>query len=194
MTTTTPPPGPPNASGPPTTTATPGRHPAPAPVAPPPEPPGGRRSLSAWCVDRRWRTLLAGIAVIAGGVMLLASGEIDTGSENAGLVGDSAVAEKISEAADFGEVPTENVVVTRPGGRFDEATARELSGSLTAAYAGVSGVARVGEPELSQDGGTMLLTVQLAAAADDDAAIETAVRPMIDVTQRFAAEHPDLQV
>jgi RND superfamily putative drug exporter len=194
MTTTTPPPGPPNASGPPTTTATPGRHPAPAPVAPPPEPPGGRRSLSAWCADRRWRTLLAGVAVIAGGVMLLASGGIDTGSENAGLVGDSAVAEKISEAADFGEVPTENVVVTRPGGRFDEATARELSGSLTTAYAGVSGVARVGEPELSQDGGTMLLPVQLDAANDDDAAIKTAVRPMIDVTQRFAAEHPDLQV
>ena len=68
-----------------------------------------------------------------------------------------------AEAADFGEVPTENVVVTRPGGRFDEATARELSGSLTAAYAGVSGVAEVGEPDSRADGGTMLLPVQLAA-------------------------------
>jgi RND superfamily putative drug exporter len=204
MTTTTPspPPGPPPASGtsrgtsPGTTHAPSGRHAPGAPVSPSPaQPPGppGRRSLSAWCVDRRWRTLLAGAAVIAAGVMLMASGGIRTG-EDSGPVGDSAVAERIADNADFGDVPTENVVVTKPGGRFDEADTRELSAALTKTFTGVRGVAEVGEPTLSPDGGTIVVPVALAAAADDDAAIDTAVRPMIDVTQRFAAEHPGLLV
>jgi len=195
MTTTTPPPGPPPASG--TTHAPHDRHAPAGPVTPPPPPPwapGGRRSLSAWCADRRWRTLLAALAVIAGGILLMSSGGIRTGDDATGLVGDSAEAEKIVDRADFGDVPTENVVVTKPGGKFDAAAVRDLSAALTKTYTGVSGVAKVGEPQLSADGGTVLVTVALAAATDDDAAIDTAVRPMIDVTKRFATAHPDLKV
>jgi RND superfamily putative drug exporter len=126
--------------------------------------------------------------------MLLASGGIRTGDDASDLVGDSKAAEEILEGADFGEVPIENVVVTRPGGRFDEATARELGASLREAYTGVTGVAEVHEPTLSPDGGTLLVPVQLAADVEDDAAVVAAVEPMLDVTHRVAADHPDLKV
>ena len=123
MTTTTPspPPGPLGAPG----TSDPqarGTHAAPLPpgspgpgTSAPAPPPPGRRSISAWCVDRRWRTLLAAGAVIAGGILLVASGGIRTGADASGLVGDSAVAEELVEGADFGEVPTESPSETLVG-------------------------------------------------------------------------------
>ena len=76
-----------------------------------------RRSLAQWCIEHRWRTLFAGLLVLAGAVVLLGGGLTTTAPADQ-LVGDSRDAVKISEGADFGDHPTETVVVTRPTGAF----------------------------------------------------------------------------
>src|SRR4051794_21488713 len=111
-------------------------------------PPRGRRSLAAWCADRRWRTLLAALTVVAGAILLLGTG-LHTTSASDQDVGDSRQATKTVEGADFGDRPTENVVVSARSGKLSKATVRAVGGELRAAYTGLTGVAEVGKPQLS---------------------------------------------
>jgi len=159
-----------------------------------------RPGLTAWSVRHSWATLLAGVLVLAGAVVLLGGG-LRTAAPAEQLVGDSAVAQKLIDAADFGQRPTENVVVTPVDGLLDQATARRLTAELTSAYTGLKGVAAVGKPVLSPDGRTLLLPVGLdavAASATDPPAgsvsPQDAVGPMLEATRRVAAAHPDLRV
>jgi putative drug exporter of the RND superfamily len=172
------------------------------PVVPAPSPRGRRRTprrgAAAWCADHPWRTLLAALLVLAGAVVLLGGGITTTKSAEQ-LVGDSAAAVKIADGADFGEKPMENVVVsTRSGGTLDAASVARLTGELTTAYTGVAGVAKVGKPVTSADGRTLLLPVALQtvpAKAGSTSGPEAAdVAPMLGVTAKLAATHPDLRI
>ena len=158
-----------------------------------PSSPPSRRSPAAWCARRRWTTLLAAVVVLAGAILLLGAG-MRTTADNDELVGDSRKAEKLISHADFGDRPTENVVVSAPSGRLPAATSTRIAAELRSAYTGLSGVARVGAPALSADGGTLLLPVALSAPKDDDSAIDTAVKPMLAATARVAAANPRLRI
>src|SRR4051812_3644643 len=158
------------------------------------EPPRrGRRSPSAWCALRRWRTLLAGLAVLVGAVLLLGPGMHTTTGDDQ-LVGDSRVAQKAVTAADFGDRPTENVVVSARTGRLAPATVKALSRELRATYRGLAGVAEVAPAVLAPNRETLMIPVALAADGDDDAAVRTAVGPMLQATERLAAAHPEVRL
>jgi RND superfamily putative drug exporter len=155
--------------------------------------------LTAACVAHPWRTLLAAVLAVVGAAVLLAGGLV-TAPSNDQLQGEAATAARITGAADFGDRPTENVVVTARSGRLDPAAVRRLGAELTTAYAGLDGVAGVGQPVLAPDGTTLLLPVGLDAKKTDAPAgtagrtPDEAVGPMIEVTKRLAATHPDLRI
>lgn len=155
--------------------------------------PPSRRTLAAWCADRRWRTLLAAIAVLVGAVFLLGPGIRTTGDVDQ-LVGDSKQAEKVMHAADFGNRPTENVVISARSGQLNQADVSRLGSQLHSFYSGISGVAEVGRPQVSPDGATMLLPVVLRAPPGDDAAAGQAVGPMLKATERLVQTHPELKI
>ena len=177
----------------------------PAPLTTFPEPPGpGSHSLvarcSAWCAAHRWRVLTATLLVLAGAVVLLGGG-LKTADSNAQLVGDSAVAVRIVDGADFGEHPVENVVVTARQGRLDPALATRIGTELAAAYRGLDGVAGVGEPVPAPDGRTLLVPVTLDAANEPSSDVtapgrtpEEAVAPMLAATAEVAARNPELRI
>jgi RND superfamily putative drug exporter len=160
----------------------------------------GPRGVARWCAEHRWRTLLAGLLVLAGAVVLLGGG-LKTGDANSQLIGDSREAARISAGADFGTRPTENVVVSPRSGALERGDALRIGRELTAAYAGVAGVRSVGKPVVAPDGHTLVLAVGLdavtasaqAAGAAGKAAGDV-VGPMLDTTRRFAAAHPQLRV
>ncbi|HET9653764.1 MAG TPA: MMPL family transporter [Kineosporiaceae bacterium] len=159
-----------------------------------------RRSPAAWCAEHRWRTLFASLLVLAGAVLLLGGG-ITTTKPDAQLVGDSAAAVKASKGADFGEKPTETVVVTARQGRLDPAVAGAVGRELAAAYTGLDGVASVGRPTPVPDGRTMVLAVALDAVQGADRTTPAgqtspadAVGPMMSATGRVAAAHPELKI
>lgn len=110
------------------------------------------------------------------------------------LVGDSRTAEKAVSGADFGERPTENVVVSSRTGRLTTSAVTTLSKELRTAYSGVDGVAEVNAPVTAPNGETFMLPVVLAADPDDDAAVGDAVGPMLKVTERLATAHPELKI
>jgi len=165
----------------------------------PDRPDGGRRGVAGWCGDHPWRTMAAAVLVLAGAIVLLMGG-MTTTSNSDQLVGDSAAAVRIQDATDFGDHPTENVVVSARSGRLDDARVATLSRELTAAYTGLDGVAVVGRPVASADRTTVLLGVGLNAVGKHHAAapgvktLDDAVRPVLAETSRFAAAHPDLTV
>src|SRR4051794_297795 len=163
-----------------------------------------RRGPAQWCAEHRWRTLFAGLLVLAGAVVLLGGG-LKTTAPADQLVGDSREAVKISRGADFGDRPTETVVVTRPSGVLDAAQVGALGGELRRAYSGLPGVATVGRPTPSPDGRTLILAVGLDAvsSSEDDAAAGAGaqgkqpgdvVAPMLAATSRLAATHPELRI
>jgi RND superfamily putative drug exporter len=159
-----------------------------------------RDGIAGWCARHRWRTLFAALLVLAGTVVLLAGGLTTTTPEEQ-LVGDSATAAKISAGADFGDRPTENVVLTARSGDLDAAAVASVGRELTAAYSGVEGVAEVGVPVLSADGRTLVLAVALDAAQNTDGSVpdganapSDAVGPMLSATDRFRVAHPEYLV
>ena len=152
-----------------------------------------RRTPAVWCADRRWRTLLAAVAVLVGAVLLLGPG-MRTGDNEDQLVGDSRTAEKTVAAADFGDKPTENVVASARTGTLTRADVRAMSDELRAAYTPITTIADIGEPALSADRTTMMLPVALKADPDVDGEVGDAVKPMLTVTERLAAAHPELKI
>jgi putative drug exporter of the RND superfamily len=145
-------------------------------------------------------TLLLSLIALAGTVGLLGAGMRQTDNIDQ-LVGDSAAAEKIRQAADFGENPTEHVVLTTRSGKLTDETVRALTGELRATYTGVEGVLRVGEPFVGPArGNTLVVPVELQAATSEknkdpgQLLPEEAVAPMLEVTERLADRHPELEV
>jgi RND superfamily putative drug exporter len=183
----------------------PGRHAGvagPPPSGPPGPPPSGTSgfSVAAWCAAHRWRTLLAGLLVVAGAFVLLSGGLTSTSSTDQ-LVGDSAIAAKLSAGADFGTRPTETVVVTTRAGALEPVAVQRLGVELRRSYSGLRGIAAVGDPVLAPDGRTVVLAVQLDAVADVDGQTPPgrtspgdAVGPMLAATRSLAAAHPELRI
>lgn len=176
----------------------------PAPAGPPtsdPVPP--LRGPSGWSLRHRWTTLLGTLLIVAGAIVLLAGG-LKTTAPAEQLVGDSALAEQVRAAADFGDRPIENVVISRPGTpapALDEATATAVTTELRTAFQGLKGVAAVSDPVLSPDRRVLLLPVALDAAPDTmteppagAVSAEDAVGPMLEATRRVAAAHPELRI
>ncbi len=152
-----------------------------------------RRSPTAWCADRRWRTLLVALAVLVGAVLLLGQGMQITDDDDQ-LVGDSRAAQKALTGVDFGDRPTENVVVSARTGQLTSGAVAALSKELRSAYTGLAGVAEIGSPVIAPNRETFMLPVVLAAEMDDDKAVSAAVGPMLKATERLEAAHPELEL
>lgn len=164
--------------------------PVPVLPAPPYRPDAPRSALALWSVRHRWLVLLGSLLAVLAGAALVAGLGITTQDQNEQLVGDSALAQDIVDSADFGEVPTEYVVLTDPAGPLAAERVAALGDEAVAAYAGADGVSRVGEPFLGADG-SLVVPVEMVAGEDGGA---SAVPPSLAVTERLAEAHGDLEV
>lgn len=153
--------------------------------------------LTAWCVRRKWLVLGLASLILLGSLGLLSTG-IETTPQADRLVGDSAAAAQILRAADFGERPTEQIVVTTKDGQLSAADGLALGERLGAAYQGLPGVVSVGPAILGADGRSVVIPVVLAAArfAEDDSLPQAKelVAPLLAVTERLERENPQLTI
>ncbi len=126
--------------------------------------------------------------------MVLLGGGLNLTKDSDQLVGDSRQAEKLTEGADFGDRPAEHLVASVRRGTLTDQQVAGFGREARQTYGGVAGVAEVDPPILSPDRTTVLVNIELAAATDDDDAIEATAKTLLPLTDRFAAAHPDLQV
>lgn len=144
--------------------------------------------------------------MVAAALWMLSFG-IVTATPAEQLVGDSARARQTVSAVNFGapghqDAPTEHIVVSARTDRLDPTLVPGLVSELTATYTGLEGVAGLGPPVPGQDGRSVVLPVQLRAAARDSQGATTGglptpdqvVEPIQRATDAFAASHPQYVV
>jgi putative drug exporter of the RND superfamily len=174
---------------------------APAPPASPEAPPPPRRgavvSVARWNARHRWIAVVAWFAFVVGAVM--AGGAVGTKEMTVQdqATGASGPADIALDGADFGELPTENVLVQAgDGGPVDPAD--PALAALGAELDALAGTADVAGPVPSADGSSALFQVALAEGSGTDAEKETAAAQasadVADVVAAQAAAHPDLRV
>jgi putative drug exporter of the RND superfamily len=152
-------------------------------------------AIATWSARHRWAALFLWVAFVAAAVVgggSITAKESDQADET---VGASAGA----DLADFGEVPTESVLVQdAAGGRIDATTSGEAVAELRDQLTSLSGVAGISEPIPSADGTSVLVQVALdegtGSAEQRDAAVEDAALEVREVVGGVAASHPDLRI
>lgn len=147
-----------------------------------------RSALALWSADHRWSVLAASLATLATFVWLMLSVGITTASFEDSMVGEARTANELLQA-DFGDAPTELVIVTDPAGALPEEELARLGTELTTSYQDLAGVEGVGTPFPGQDG-SLVVPVELT----EDAAGAVDVAAVSATTLEVAAAHPDLTV
>ncbi|WP_109471657.1 MMPL family transporter [Ornithinimicrobium cavernae] len=158
--------------------------------APAHRPDQSRSAVALWSVRHKWLVLITSFAIVLGGVAAMAGIGISTQGQNDQLVGDSAAAFEIRDAADFGEAPTEFIIVTDPDGPLDPARSEQLAAELTSAYEAAPGVTAVGQPFPGADG-SLVLPLEFAEGEEGEA---QQVARSVEITSELGAAHPDLTV
>jgi RND superfamily putative drug exporter len=156
-------------------------------------------AIATWSARHRWAALFLWVAFVAAAVVgggSITAKESDQADET---VGASAGADLALLDADFGEVPTESVLVQdAAGGRIDATTSGEAVAELRDQLTSLSGVAGISEPIPSADGTSVLVQVALdegtGSAEQRDAAVEDAALEVREVVGGVAASHPDLRI
>ncbi len=176
----------------PTTTA-----PLTRPDPPRASPRGPVVAIATWSARHRWTALFLWIAFVAAAILgggAVGSQEIDDDEET---IGASAAADRALLDAEFGELPSESVLVQNAdGGQLDAAGAALTE--LNEGLAGLTGVAAVGDPVPSSDGTSQLVEVTLdesiGTEEQQDEATAEAARDVKEVVTGLAAAHPDLRI
>lgn len=149
-----------------------------------------RSPLALWCARHRWFVLGTALLLVLAGVGVLGTVGITTQDSNDQLVGDSAEAYDILDTADFGDAPTEFIIVTDPEGPLSPDRAAELGSELVSNYEAVPGVVAVGEAFPGQDGS---LVLPLEFAGDEDGVAQD-IEDSLRATDDLAATHGDLTI
>ena len=133
--------------------------------------------------------LAASLLALVTGVWLLASVGITTSTFEDSMQGDTRRAVELLES-DFGEAPTELIILTPAQGEFSPQAVESLGAELGDTYAGLEGVDTVGTPFPGADG-SLVLPVELIPDAEGEARDVSAVSA---ATERLSAAHPELVV
>jgi RND superfamily putative drug exporter len=141
-----------------------------------------------WSATHPWRAIGAWFAFVA--IAAALAGLIPTKQTTDAdyRIGDSGRADAMIAASHLDPGPVENVLVTDPGGgKLDEGEARAVAREVASGVAGVHGVRGVEPPVFNRDHTAMLVDVQRTPKTEDAA-------PVQRVTERIAADHPDLSI
>ncbi|HEX5993817.1 MAG TPA: MMPL family transporter [Jiangellales bacterium] len=170
------------------------------PSAPKPPPRRGPVvAIATWSARHRWLALLLWIAFVVAAVIgggAVGGEDLD---ESSMTVGASASADTALRDAEFGDVPTESILIQRTdGGALDMAAAEPALQQLASSAAAVPGVESVGEPVSSQDGSSMLIEVSLEETGgngdEQDEASATVANELKAAVAAVEADHSDLSI
>ena len=166
---------------------------------PAPPPRGPIVAIATWSARHRWTALVLWIAFVAAAVVGGGSITAQEADEADDTVGASAGADLALLDADFGEVPTESVLVQNAtGGAIDMTASGQAVAELGDELDGLAGVADVGESVPSADGTSLLIQVALDGGSGTDdqiaAAIDDAALNVKEVVGEVAAAHPELRI
>ena len=133
-----------------------------------------------WSALHPWRAILAWVALVAFAVGLAIAVPVHETTDADYRVGESGRADAMVADSGLTTPDTENILIEGADG----ATA---AAELARAAADVPGVASVSDPQPSEDGQALLVSVELDEGVDDAGALQ-------DATAEVAAAYPDLTI
>ncbi|WP_168711450.1 MMPL family transporter [Streptomyces sp. RKND-216] len=142
-------------------------------------------------------TLIGWVALVVLGYGASLLTGVQSQEDADGLTGQSAVAERLLDNADFADEGVENVLIQARKGDLADAQADVVVGALRDRYAQVDTVRSVGEPVPAEDGRSVLLPVRMdleKKGSEEDLSPKVAVEPMLKATEAVAEDHPALRV
>jgi RND superfamily putative drug exporter len=140
-----------------------------------------------------WVAFVAAAVVGGGSITAQESDEADE------TVGASAAADRALLDADFGDVPTESVLVQNAtGGSIDGAASGEALAELREQLSPLTGVGNVSDPVPSADGTSLLVQIALDEGSGTDeqraGAVDGAALAVKNVVGDIAADNPELRI
>ncbi len=167
-------------------------------TSPAPPPRGPVVAIATWSARHRWWALVLWIAFVAAAIVGGGSITAQESDEAEETIGASAGADRALMDADFGEVPTESVLIQDAAGEPIDTAATDVAAELSDELRGLTGVVDVGEPIPSTDGTSLLIQAALDGGTGTDdqrsAAVDEAALTVQDVVDDAAADHPDLRI
>jgi putative drug exporter of the RND superfamily len=155
-------------------------------------------AIATWSARHRWWALILWVAFVAAAVVGGGSITAQESDEAEETIGASAGADLALMDADFGEVPTESVLIQSAKGGPVDIAATDVAAELSNELSSVTGVADVGEPVPSAEGTSLLMQVALDGGSGSDdqraAAVDEAALAVQEVVDDAAADHPELRI
>ncbi|GAA1768073.1 MMPL family transporter [Nocardioides hankookensis] len=147
-------------------------------------------NAARWSALHPWRAILGWIAFVAFAVGLAVAIPTHEATDADYRIGESGRADAMVAQAHLEQPDTENVLITATSGRLDVPQAEEAAAAVVAGAKTADGVADVAEPQWNEGRTALLVPVELASGADDEADAD-AVQAVTDGVQE---DFPDLQV
>ncbi|AXB45404.1 MMPL family transporter [Amycolatopsis albispora] len=141
------------------------------------------RRIARWSATHPWQAIVGWLAFVA---IAFAAGTLTGTNQARGedfWIGEAGRAEQMAAEGGISRPPVENVLITPAS----EPAAAEVAHRVR----DLPGVADVGEPVRSPDGGSLLVVITMAG--DDQQAGEH-VEPVIEQTGAVAAAHPEIRL
>ncbi|CAI9419516.1 MMPL family transporter [Nocardioides sp. T2.26MG-1] len=140
-----------------------------------------------WSAEHPWRAILGWIAFVAVAVGCAVAIPTHETTDADYRIGESGRADAMVTDAHLTQPDTENILITARSGALDADQADRAAAELVSGARTADGVTRVAEPQWDQDHTALLVSVELAAGADDADAVQA-------VTDDVQASYSGLQV
>ncbi|WP_089156978.1 MMPL family transporter [Micromonospora sp. NBS 11-29] len=147
--------------------------------------------LARWSAEHPWRAIALWVVFVAVCFVGGNTAGLNEATDADQAIGEFGRAELIVDSGGFHEPATENVLITARSGALDPAAAKAVAEDAAGRLRQVDGVASVGTPLPSRDGGALLLPITMSG---DPETAGDRVQPLRDATATVQAAHPELRV
>ncbi|MET7835070.1 MMPL family transporter [Micromonospora sediminicola] len=147
--------------------------------------------LARWSAEHPWRAIALWVVFVAVCFVGGNAAGLNEATDADQAIGEFGQAELIVDSGGFHQPATENVLITARSGALDPAAAKAAAQDATDRLRQVDGVASVGTPLPSRDGGALLVPITMAG---DPETAGDRVQPLRDTTARVQEAHPQLRV
>ncbi|MEV0152145.1 MMPL family transporter [Micromonospora sp. NPDC050686] len=147
--------------------------------------------LARWSAEHPWRAIALWVVFVAVCLVGGSAAGLNEATDADQAIGEAGRAQLIVAEGDFHQPAVENVLITPRSGALDPAAAKAAADDAAARLRQVDGVASVGSPVPSRDGGALLVPITMAG---DPETASDRVQPLRDATAQVQAAHPALRV
>ncbi|SCG37284.1 MMPL family transporter [Micromonospora inositola] len=147
--------------------------------------------LARWSAEHPWRAIALWVVFVAVCFVGGNAAGLTEATDQDMAIGEAGRAQLIVEGGQFDDPAVENVLITPRAGGLDQTAAKAAADDAGARLRQVTGVASVGTPMPSRDGGALLVPITMSG---DPGTASDRVQPLRDATAKVQEAHPQLRI